>query len=64
MTKWYKEDIKGILLLRNQQLLTLLFADDQVIMSNTEDSLQKAACTLYQIITGCCVTVTNILLSN
>jgi len=54
ITKWQKEDIEGIPLLRNQQLLTLLFADDQVIISNTEDSLQKAAYKLNQIITGQC----------
>jgi len=29
----------------------LLFADDQVTISNTEDNLQKAAYKLYQIIT-------------
>jgi hypothetical protein len=36
--------------LKNQQLLTLLFADGQVIISNTEDNLQKAAHKLNQII--------------
>ena len=34
-----------------KQLVTLLFADDQVIISNTEDNLQKAAYKLNQIIT-------------
>jgi len=34
-----------------QQLWTLLFAEDQVIIYNTEDSLQKAAYKLNQIIT-------------
>jgi hypothetical protein len=34
-----------------QQLLKLLFADDQVVISNTEDNLQKAAYKLNQIIT-------------
>jgi hypothetical protein len=34
---------------KNQRLLTLLFVDDQVIISNTENSLQKAACWLKQI---------------
>jgi hypothetical protein len=43
ITKWQKEDITGIPLSRNKQLLTLLFADDQVIISNTEDNVQKAA---------------------
>ena len=38
-----KQDITGIKLSKNQQLSTLLFADDQVVMADTEDSLQKAA---------------------
>ena len=59
ITTWQKEDIKIIPLLKNQQLLTLLFAYDQVIISNTEDSLQKAAYNLNQIITGYCVTVSD-----
>ena len=36
---------------KNQQLSTLLFADDQVIKADTEDNLQKAAHKLNQIIT-------------
>jgi hypothetical protein len=32
-------------------VLTLLFADDQVIISNTRDNLQKASHKLNQIIT-------------
>jgi hypothetical protein len=36
---------------KNQQLLTLLLADDQVVTSNTEDNLQKAVCKLNQILT-------------
>jgi hypothetical protein len=36
---------------KNQQLLTLLAADDQVVTSNTEDNLQTAAYKLIQIIT-------------
>ena len=39
ITKWQKEDIKGIPLLKNQQLLMLLFADNQVVISNIEDNL-------------------------
>ena len=50
-TKQQKEDIKGIPLPNNQQLLMLLFANNQVIISNTEDNLQKAAYKLNQIIT-------------
>ena len=33
--------LTGIPIARNKQLTTLLFADDQVIISNTEDGLQK-----------------------
>jgi hypothetical protein len=36
---------------KNKRLLTLLFADDQLIISNTEDKLQKVAHKLNQIIT-------------
>jgi hypothetical protein len=43
ITKWLKEDTTGIPLSKHQQLLTLLFADDQVIILNTEGNLQKAA---------------------
>jgi hypothetical protein len=55
ITKWQKEDINGIPLPKNQQLLTLLFANNQVTISNTEDNLQKAAYKLYQIITDQCL---------
>jgi len=40
-----------------QQLWTLLFADVQVIISNREDDLQKAAYKLHQIITEHGVTI-------
>jgi hypothetical protein len=50
ITNWYEED-KRISTSKNQQLLTLLFADDQVVISNTEDDLQKAACKFNQVIT-------------
>jgi hypothetical protein len=36
---------------KNQQLSTLLFADDQVIIADTEDNLQKAAHKLNRLIT-------------
>ena len=36
---------------KNQQLSTLLFADDQVIIADSEDNQQKAAHKLNQIIT-------------
>jgi hypothetical protein len=51
ITKWQKQDITGIKLSRNQQLSTLLFADDQVIIADTQDNLQKAAHKLNRIIT-------------
>jgi retron-type reverse transcriptase len=49
--KWQKEDIIEIPLSKNKELLTLLFADDQVLTSNTEDNVQKAAHELNQITT-------------
>jgi len=51
LIKWQKQDITGIKLSKNQQLSTLLFADDQVIIANREDNLQRAAHKLNQIIT-------------
>jgi transcription initiation factor TFIIIB Brf1 subunit/transcription initiation factor TFIIB len=51
ITKWQKEDITGIKLSTNQHLSTLLFADDQVIIADTEDNLQKAAHKLNRLIT-------------
>ena len=51
ITKWQKQDLTGIKLSKNQQLSTLLFADDQVILADTEDNLQKAAHELNQILT-------------
>jgi hypothetical protein len=40
----------GIPLSKNKQLLTLLFTDDQVIISNTEDNLEKATHKLNHIV--------------
>jgi hypothetical protein len=51
ITKWQKQDITGIKLSKNQHLSTLLFADDQVIIADTEDNLQKAAHKLHRLIT-------------
>jgi len=51
ITKWQKQDITGIKLPKNQQLSTLLFADDQVIITDREDNLQRAAHKLNKIIT-------------
>jgi len=46
-----KQDITGFKLSKNQQLPTLLFADEQVIIADTVDNLQRAAHKLNQIIT-------------
>jgi transcription initiation factor TFIIIB Brf1 subunit/transcription initiation factor TFIIB len=51
ITKWQKQGITGIKLSKNRQLSTLLLADDQVILADTEDNLQKAVHKLNQIIT-------------
>ena len=42
---------------KNQQLSMLLFADNQVVIADTEDNLQKAAHKLNQIITEYCLTI-------
>jgi hypothetical protein len=46
-----KKDITRIKLLKNQQLSTLLFSDNQVIIADREDNLQRAVHKLNQIIT-------------
>jgi len=57
MTKWQNQDKTGNKLSKNQQLSRLLFADDQVMIADTEDSLQKAAHTLNKIVTECGLTI-------
>ena len=49
ITKWQNQDITGIKLSKNQQPSMLLFADNQVIIADTEDNLQKAVHKLNQI---------------
>jgi len=39
ITTWQSKDITGIKLSKNQQLSMLLFADDQLIIADTEDNL-------------------------
>jgi transcription initiation factor TFIIIB Brf1 subunit/transcription initiation factor TFIIB len=51
VTKWQKQDITGIKLSKNQQPSKLLLADNQVILADTEDNLQKAAHKFKRIIT-------------
>jgi len=43
ITTWQKEDKTGIPLSENQQLLTLLCADEQVIIFDTDDRLKISA---------------------
>jgi hypothetical protein len=54
---WQNQDIKGIQLSRNKNISTMLFADDQVIMSDSEDNLQTAIYRLNKIITECRLTI-------
>ena len=57
ITKWQNQDITGIKLSKNHQLPTLLFTEEQVIIANTEDNLQKAAYKLNQTITENSLTI-------
>jgi hypothetical protein len=54
---WQNQDIKGIQLSRNKNISTTLFADDQVIPSDSEDNLQTAICKLHKIITDYGLTI-------
>jgi hypothetical protein len=48
---WQNSDIKGIQLSRNKNISTILSADDQVNMSDSENNLQTAIYKLNKIIT-------------
>jgi hypothetical protein len=50
ITKRQEDDVTGIPPSTDEQLTTLLTADGQMIISNTEGNLQKAAHKLNQII--------------
>ena len=41
ITNWQTEDLTGIPLSKNQQLLKLLIAADQAVTSSTEEKLQN-----------------------
>jgi len=42
ITKWHKQDIMEIKLLKNQQLPKLSFAGEQVIIADTEDNFTES----------------------
>jgi hypothetical protein len=41
ISEWNTDDIKGLKISRNKEIKTLLFADDQVLMADSENLLQK-----------------------
>jgi hypothetical protein len=42
LINWKPKSVAGIIIKRNIYLNTLLFADEQVIIQDTEDKLQKS----------------------
>ena len=42
ITKWHKQDLMEIKLLKNQQLTKLSFAGEQVIIADTEDNFTES----------------------
>jgi hypothetical protein len=56
---WQNQVIKGIRLSRNKNISTVLFADDQVTMSDSEDNLQPEIYKLNKVMTGCGLTVSS-----
>jgi len=53
ITDWKGEEIKGIKIPRNEDIKTLLFADDQVIMPDSEDALQMCVRKLETVAARC-----------
>jgi hypothetical protein len=49
ISEWDNNNIKGLKILSNTEIKTLLFADDQVIMAESENLLQKSAHKLEKI---------------
>lgn len=49
ISEWKLEDIKGIKILRNKNIQTILYADDQVVIADSEDTLQKSVYKLQLI---------------
>ena len=49
LINWKHRVDAGIMLKRNLHINTLLFADDQVIIQDTEDKLQKSVYILHQL---------------
>jgi hypothetical protein len=47
--KWNQIYTKGITLSNTTKINTLLFADDQVIIADSDDNLQKAVFTLHNL---------------
>jgi hypothetical protein len=41
ISEWNTDDTKGLKIPRNKEIKTLLFADDQVLMADSENLLQK-----------------------
>jgi hypothetical protein len=49
LRNWKNKADAGILFKRNPYLNTLLFADNQVVIQDSEDKLQKSVCILNQM---------------
>jgi hypothetical protein len=49
ISKWNTDNVKGIQITRNKEIKTLLFADDQVLIAESEILLQKSVHKLENI---------------